>query len=69
MNWYLNRGEHVCYTANDASYDHGARPPDKEFMSINLIGELFPSNPYSVLCHVGWIYYGTWLPGGYQSPL
>ena len=68
MNWYLNRGEHVCYTANDATYDHGARPPDMNFMSIALYGDLCISST-SVMCHLGNIYYGTWLQGGYQSPL
>ena len=58
MDFYLLGAEHIVYTANNATTNPGARPPDLSFIELFLSGDLIPANP-SIYMHSGMAYYGT----------
>ncbi len=66
MNRYLNYAEYCVYTLN--TQPSGARPDGSSFISIDLHGELMVGLG-GVKVHKGWIHYGIYLQGGYQSDL
>ena len=65
MNKYRWLASYCVNTSN--SQQGGAKPNGYTFMSLYLVGELETGNGDEY--HLGNIYYGTYLPGGYQSPL
>jgi len=66
INWYLFGAEHICYTDNNVT-NHGARPPNTDFINITLIGDLWIAT--GDILHYGTAYYGTYISGGLQSTL
>jgi hypothetical protein len=65
MNKYRWLASYCVNTSN--TQQGGAKPDGYTFMSLYLVGELEVGNGDEY--HLGNIYYGTYLPGGYQSPL
>ncbi|MFA5478261.1 MAG: hypothetical protein WC271_16340 [Bacteroidales bacterium] len=54
MIFYLLGTEHVIYT----NEPDGAKPTGKNFISVDLKGELVMSSYQSLIMHLGWVQYG-----------